>query len=271
MGDFQVLEGYVRAENFGATGAAYGVAVTAASGAFGAWATLVDPVPNSCFGYIALLSNPSGADKYVVEFGGPPRLAFDQLGTLMFQTPRAAQGSVAIFLPIGIKAGSALMARAMRNGGGPNQTIAAAAILLPRGWGGLPSYGRAREYGLLGGPSGRVVDPGATANTKGAWVALIGITDRPIRYLVLMAGLRANTAAASFRWTVDLGVGAAGAEQVVIPDWVLASNVTSDDLGPTMLGLPLSIKEGSRLAVRAKCSGTDATDRLIEVAALGIH
>src|SRR3990167_8332204 len=64
---------------------------------------------------------------------------------------------------------------------------------------------------------------------------------------------------------MDISTGAGGAETVVIPDIGFISNTASDVFNPVNWALPLDITSGTRIAARAKCGTTDATDRVFDL------
>jgi len=100
--------------------------------------------------------------------------------------------------------------------------------------------------------------------------------------LWVSVGLASNTAPSNATWMVDIGQGAAGSEigvggtsattGLVDLPFRLAWDATSTAgaFGPYFGPLPVSIPAGTRLAARAKCSITDATDRQITVALYGL-
>jgi hypothetical protein len=69
---------------------------------------------------------------------------------------------------------------------------------------------------------------------------------------------------------MDIGVGSAGSEQVLLGDMDLSASAGSDSIGPMAIGVPVRIPAGTRLAVRAQSNITDATDRLFDAMLLGV-
>jgi hypothetical protein len=91
-----------------------------------------------------------------------------------------------------------------------------------------------------------------------------------IQGFALNFGNRVNTARTSCFWLVDFAIGGAGSEKIVIPDFLVRGHVSSDDVYPMWSPfMPMAIPAGTRIAARAQCSITDATDRLIEVMMYG--
>jgi hypothetical protein len=152
------------------------------------------------------------------------------------------------------------------------------------GQGFLPSSAlqRLTSYGQNTSDSGGVsIDPGGTANTKpGTWTEITSSTTNPIRLLYAALGLAQNAAPTGATWLFDLGMGANGSEigiggssattgLISLPFRV---GVLTDFLwSPLVVGpLPVSIPAGTRLAARAQCSITDATDRLFDLSLYGL-
>jgi hypothetical protein len=121
-------------------------------------------------------------------------------------------------------------------------------------------------------PSGTVIDPGATANTLGAWTELVASSAHNYSYLSFIAGgNNGNAALSEVLWLFDIGVGASGSEIVVIPQICL---VSTDNATPSPLvsgPYPVAIPAGTRIAARAQCNNIDvtATSRKLDVGLIG--
>lgn len=180
----------------------------------------------------------------------------------------------AFHLPVQIPAGVRIAARCQALGASSG-ALHVNCSLLAQGL--LPSspLSRVTTYGADTSDSGGVsVDPGGSANTKGAWSQLAAST-RPAGLLVVAFGNQANIARSAGNFMVDIGVGAAGAEVVVIPN--LALKASASGAGVTIAleplvfpPLPVAVPAGARLAARAQSNNTDATDRLLDVVCYGI-
>jgi hypothetical protein len=113
--------------------------------------------------------------------------------------------------------------------------------------------GRMRAYGITAGSSDGVsVDPGGTPNTKGAWTQIVAATTRRIRRLVI--GIAHTGGVAGLRnWLLDIGVGAAAAEVVVIPDIPIIGETNASMLQPASIFFDREIPSGTRLSARVQC------------------
>lgn len=118
---------------------------------------------------------------------------------------------------------------------------------------------------------GTQVDPGATANTKGAYSQLVATSTRRYRGLMVFTGSQGNLAMADARWLVDIAIGAASSEKIIIPDILFVSGSLTDIITPGAAGpFLVDIPSGTRLAARAQSDTNDATDRLLDVMLYGV-
>lgn len=174
---------------------------------------------------------------------------------------------IALF-PIAIPAGSRISARCQSS-----DASAALNIVLQLIKGGVfqaMGLTRCSSYGPDTSDSGaQVVDPGAVANTKGAWTQIVAATD-PIEWAVIALGNRNNAVQAISNNLLDIGIGSPGSEQALITDLYYRCHTTGDCFDPVLTALPLRIPAGSRLAARCQSTTTDATDRLVDVAVYGV-
>lgn len=171
-------------------------------------------------------------------------------------------------IPIQIPAGSRIAAR-----GQYSATFSPANItahLLPAGMGMGGGYGFLEASGVdTLDTSGTAVDPGVTANTKGSWVELVAATTRTYRQVTL-ALLKTAALSSTLGWLVDIGVGAAGSEVVVVPDLMAGAYQFGNYITPAMATRPVNIPAGSRVAVRAQSTSTNATDRVFDAILYGV-
>jgi hypothetical protein len=104
------------------------------------------------------------------------------------------------------------------------------------------------------------VTSGAAATTKGAWTQQFASLSSTISWVYLSVLTNSSTLSPSV--LVDVGVGAAGAEQVVVP------NLAVGGIGAILIGIPLRVNAGSRLSLR--CSA-DRTSTAFNVFAIATH
>lgn len=126
-------------------------------------------------------------------------------------------------------------------------------------------------FGANTGDSGGVqVDPGGTANTKGAWSEIVASTSEDVFGLCASIGVQANANQRVNRFQFDIAVGSSGNEEIIIPDTV--TRVSAAEFAYAMTNfMPVSVPSGSRLAVRDQSSDTNATDRLLDFILYGLR
>jgi hypothetical protein len=103
------------------------------------------------------------------------------------------------------------------------------------------------------GVRGTAVQAGASANTKGSYVAFSTSTSRRTLWLIF-----AVVNASGGKWMFDIAVGAQDSEVVVIPNiWAYISGV-GQGVEVQVYQFPVNIPAGSRLSVRAQCDTASA-------------
>lgn len=174
------------------------------------------------------------------------------------------------YFPIAIPAGTRISARSQSTTGGSNAFVLV--VLIEQTF--LPSSQLARitTYGAnVADSGGTSIDPGATINTKGAWVEITASSVNPIKALLFALGVQVNITRTNMEHRIDIGIGAAGSEQVLLPDVQVVQNASSDSFGQAVQGpFFVSIPAGTRIAVRQQASNADATDRLFDVVLYGV-
>lgn len=173
-----------------------------------------------------------------------------------------------IYVPIEIPAGSRIAARCQYGNAGPQSPQVSATLIR----GGLlqpPPGGQVITLGAATGSTGGTsIDPGGSANTYGSWVQMSASTDSDIVALWPVVGNKGHTSPqylghGSFR--LDVGVGAAAAEVAAISGLPFGSYTNALYSPPAQMWYPVSIPAGSRVAARARCGTTDATDRTFDL------
>ena len=173
-------------------------------------------------------------------------------------------------LPVSIPPGSRIAARVQ--GSGASSFTSLTATILDAGEVPRESARRVETAGANTADSGGTsIDPGGSSGTKGAWAQMVAATE--MRWDAVIVGLQnqLNAVRSSFSWAFDIGVGPPGGEVVVVPDINVISLTTNDALSRATFGpLPVRIPAGSRVAMRSRCTGTDATDRLFDAILYGL-
>jgi hypothetical protein len=138
---------------------------------------------------------------------------------------------------------------------------------------GIDTYG----YSGSGAIQGITVDPGGTASTKGAYTQLTASTTNDYcGFFLTFDNLSSDPAAADATCLVDVALGAAGSEKIILPNVAVSRNFfgvgNGYQIAPNHTDIfYIPIKAGTRIAVRASCAINTATDRLLGVALYGVR
>lgn len=118
---------------------------------------------------------------------------------------------------------------------------------------------KAQAGGAVGSTSLMTTLTGGAANTKGSWVQLIASTDirSTLLWLIPDSAVVATTATRC-NIALDIGIGAASSEIVVISNYLGFSCKVNENGDPCMI--PLVIPKGSRVA--ARIAGTVASETM---------
>jgi hypothetical protein len=107
------------------------------------------------------------------------------------------------------------------------------------------------------------VTAGATAHTKGDWAQLIAST--PYDAYGIWIGIDGiHVSAGATAYLVDIGVGPAGSELVIVPNLdVWGADNTAAGLNPHLFWFPVYIPAGSRIAARSQSVTASKTCRVM--------
>lgn len=107
---------------------------------------------------------------------------------------------------------------------------------------------------------GTTVTAGGTNHTKGSYVELTASTSEAVEAVI--ATIDTITASSSRRFLMDLAVGSAGAESVVMANLPLTGTSFNGPGNAPAVYQPLGIASGSRVAARCQCSIASDTMRV---------
>lgn len=171
-----------------------------------------------------------------------------------------------IYIPIGIAIGTRVSVRCQSTAA--SATCMVQILLLSGGFIGHTSCRRCQTLGAATGDSGGTqIDAGGTAGTKGSYVQIPSstTTDLAGRQLLIGVGNVANGGRVTANFLLDVAIGGAGSEQVVLSNLHINTGANGVPL-PTLIGpIPVSIPQGSQLSARCNSSTIDATDRLLDI------
>ncbi len=184
------------------------------------------------------------------------------LGTLQYGNMTRA-----FWIPISVPAGSRISARHQGSLGFVYSWVSV--HILAGGFMGSAPFGRVTTYGANTAASrGTQIDPGGTANTKGAWVEVTAASTNPTKAMLLGFSEGVSNLLPPVKWLVDVGIGSAGAEIVVIPNLALYADANVRNAMPNLGWLPCQIPSGTRITVRAQCDLTSANK--FDIAVYGV-
>lgn len=261
-------------ESLGAVAASSrGTLLTAGAGTHtkGAYSQLVAATARD---YMALLisvqATGSGSSDALVDIaigaGGSEVVVIPNLYCASATSFDVAEYLFPIFIPLGTR----IAARCQTNAA--NGTVRVMVHGISYNFQAIPPANVVTAYGVNTADTGGVsVEPGGSSNTKGAYSEIISSTTRIIKGFIIGFGGQVNAVRTAANWLVDLAVGAAGSEQIIVADFPILADSTSDNITPIASPyIPTYIPIGTRLAARAQCSITDATDRLFDVIIYGV-
>lgn len=245
--------------------------ITGLVGSKSAWVELVGSVDHdTCGMYYYCGYYASGVDDNLFDIavgaaGSEVVIVANIQSTVAYRTVETVH---AMYIPLSIKRGQRISMRARSYG---TTALIRHTIILQFAGGWLPnSYARSATYGITESDCGGVlVDPGATTGTWGSWSEITASTTSDIQFLVMCIGARDNAALTTAQWGYQIAVGASGNEVVIVADLSVVTHGTTDTLTPGFHMVHAHIPAGARIAVRSRCSISDATDRLHDASIIG--
>lgn len=112
--------------------------------------------------------------------------------------------------------------------------------------------------------TGTTVDPGGTANTKGSYAELSSATAAASTGAVIVTQTPAAGTAFA-KWAMDIAMGAAGLESVIVPNLPYQSDDLFPAFQPNGQRVEVEIGASVRIAARAQCTGTSSGTRTLRV------
>jgi hypothetical protein len=247
------------------------ITASATANAKGSWTQLVASTPFAASGIFVRVGDEANAStRYLIDIGIGSTGNEIVLIPDLHNSVQSSFGFNIYFFPLEIPAGVRLSARVASSRA--SDTVSIVIYLVDRAFTTQASYQIVTAYGVnAASTTGTTVDAGATLNTKGAWTQIASSTSRNIRSLSVAIGDRGDTVRAYKSYLLDIGIGPALSEQVVIADLYFNAHGGNNCIMPGFFSaLPVSIPAGTRLAARMQASTTDATDRLIDVILYGL-
>lgn len=237
---------------------------TASGGVKGDWAELIDSTPFDA-GDLIIEIGTNGASRYQVDIGiGASGAESVLIADLACQTGASLGRSDTYRFRIPVPAGSRLSARAADSSGVLAPVYVKITFITPTALNGQFA-GAVATYGAFSGSRGVNVDPGAVANTPSAWVEITAATVRAHQSLTVAATVGDFVLSGNAAWLVDIGIGGAGSEVVLIPSIFLGASASADISLGAVQAFDLNVPAGVRLSARAQCSSITNGDRDIYI------
>lgn len=137
-----------------------------------------------------------------------------------------------------------------------------------------PAAGRWEVYGAdTTNTRGVALDPGATANTKGAWTQITASTNCPHSELFIVFGYYPalpNGVIADSGFLMDVAVGASGSETVILSNHPVWLQSYGGFVNNTHFRIPVDLPSGTRIAARCQSATNNATYRTADVVVYGL-
>ncbi|MDO8706432.1 MAG: hypothetical protein Q7J84_15945 [Sulfuricaulis sp.] len=238
----------------------------------GSWTQLIASTAFDAQGFILQLNSETstGNKAFLIDIGIGAAASEQVILANFHEWQYSAFGehvSLQAYVPLAIPAGSRIAVRQQDSSGSSARNISVQLLA-----GRLQNYGRAYTYGATTASSnGTAVDPGATANTDGAWAQMTASCDE-LRGFFICFGVGVSTTKADSRYLVNVGVGGAGSEQVIVPDIALTGIADGTLLLPAVtLFYPMVVTAGSRIALQAQSTDNAAGTRIIHAVLYGFN
>lgn len=270
---YGAIAGYSKVSDDGVTASSRGTTITAAASANtkGTYTQIIASTAHAAKGILVQLGAVTAGVDYSVDISigaaaaeiiiVPDLIAGSGTGSIARQGP--------YFIPLSVPAGTRIAARCQATT--LSSTIRVKVHLLGDLPGGMEPFGKIVHYGFVAGTTqGTTIDPGATINTKGAYTALTASSTYAIKALYFDQSNLVQVTRTSADWLLDIAVGAAAAEIVVLPNFHLEASTTDDTMvhTPSPL-LAVSIPAGTRISARCMCSINTATVRNLAISVWG--
>ena len=244
------------------TGTSAGTVITAgAANVKGSWVALSAATPVGASGVTLIMNNASATlvASRLIDIG------FGAAGAEMIVIPNILYCSGIVDVPavvhFSIRVPNGVRLAARMAASTASTTITMSAILHTPVWSSLVPNQRVVAYGagVASASRGTSITPGGTANTKPTtWTTISASTTEAMRGIIIGLGNQVNATRSVCSWLIDVGVGPASSEQILIPDYA-ARGSTNETVEPMLSPMfPVSVPAGSRLSVRAACNVTTA-------------
>lgn len=241
-----------------------GTAVTCGNSAYGSYVQLVASTPaDTSMMLVQLTINGSvdtGNQVKVKIAVGAAAAEKDIVLDIICHESAGAWGGISVFLPIAIPAGTRLSAAAYETS--HTDSVYVSVILFDSAYSQMEGGAGAFSIGVTNAV-GVTVTTGV-ANTKGSYAQVTASLSNDIMGFVIVK----DGAPANGNYLLDIAIGAAASEQVIIPN-LLFSGV-SGGVAVNAIGMffPVPIPQGTRIAARAQSNNATQS---INISLIGVY
>ncbi len=215
----------------------------------------------------------ANVNRYMVDIGvgaSTAEVALIPNITCVVSSDLAVMPYHALF-PIRVPRGTRISARMQGSTGGTTCSVSVVAIASPIT--APPSPSSVETVGAITASTDGTLlaDPGGVAHTDGAWTEITASTAQNWSWVAVDVGNGGDLAwGTRIDSLVDIGVGGAGAEVVVVSDlWNIGSTL-NDCYVFNGVALPVSIPRGSRVSMRHRTSSIVAAERRMRCVLHGV-
>ena len=276
MADFPLYGAGSEILSYGAdTATSEGTKVTASvtANTKGAWAELTASTGFDLQGFLVSFSAEpqTGQPNLLLDIGvgggGSEEIIFEDL-LLCPSSNYDSDFSKFVYAPVRIGAGIRVAARCQGTVGSEVINISLNAV--PSAFTSMMPGSNVIAFGANTADSGGIsVDPGGTANTKGAWTEIDASTSDNIKGIWITQATVNNTANRVQRCMYDVAIGGSGSEEIIAENLIYIGS-QQETVFSMPVFFPIDVPSGSRLAIRAQTTTTDATDRIMDHVIYGV-
>lgn len=269
MADAPLVFGSQRLSTVGTSGSTGTSVTSGTTNTKGSYTQITASTAFACDGLIVQLAN-DAADQadFLVDIAIGAAASEVVVAANLICGSTAETPTSSYYLPIAIPAGTRIAAR--HQSSAATKVVRVSVMLFSRGATGPALLQKCVTLGATTATTrGTSIDPGGSANTKGSYVQLISATVERYQAIAVGIGNQAQQTRETATWLLDIAIGAAASEKVIVPDLQLSSAVNRS-ITPATFFVPVEIPSGVRVSARCASTSNTATKRLFDVVVYGI-